>query len=83
MYNSFIATNTYYRNNLPVSSCYRFVHCFAPSTQGLVAYRRIIENSGPNDKEQSKAIEGQDQMKVNIRQWNDCRIAEAFEYCVG
>jgi transposase len=36
----------------------------------------IVENSGPNDKEQSKAIEGQDQMKVNIRQWNDWRIAE-------
>jgi hypothetical protein len=47
----------------------------------------MVENSGPNDKEQSKAIEDQDQMKVNIRQWNDWRIAEmnfykTFEYCL-
>jgi hypothetical protein len=24
-------------------------------TQGLVAYRRLVENSGPNDKEQVKS----------------------------
>jgi hypothetical protein len=40
-------------------------------------------------KNKSKAIEGQDQMKVDIRrQWNDWRIAEGefyktFEYCLG
>ena len=35
-------------------------------------------------KSKLKAIEGQDQMKVNIRrQWNDWRIAEAFEILLG
>jgi hypothetical protein len=43
----------------------------------LVAYSPYGREFNPKWKIKSKAIEGQDQIKVNIRrQWNEWRIAE-------